>query len=137
MASAREGGVDRRAIAKRAVFFVAVAALAAVALAALPGIDEVRTEFSNADPLWLLACAFCELMSMFGFVRALWSAFDRVMPWRRAVVLGFAEQGANVLLPAGGAGGPGLGAYGIGRVGGGRRRSGLRRVRDDPARRAA
>ena len=55
--------------------------------------------------------ALFELGSMFGFVRALWSAFDRVMPWRRAVVLGFAEQGANVLLPAGGAGGPAFGAF--------------------------
>ena len=75
------------------------------------------TELSSADPKWLAACAFCELMSMFGFVRALWSAFDRVMPWRRAVVLGFAEQGANVLLPAGGAGGPAFGAYVLTRLG--------------------
>ena len=54
---------------------------------------------------------------MLGFVRALWSAFDRVMPWRRALVLGLAEQGANVLLPAGGAGGPAFGAYVITRLG--------------------
>ena len=33
------------------------------------------------------------------------------MPWRRAVVLGFAEQAANVLLPAGGVGGPAFGAF--------------------------
>src|SRR3954451_12856167 len=117
MAGAREGGVDGRAIAKRAAFFIVVAGLAAVALTALPGIDEVRDEFSHADPKWLAASAFCELMSMFGFVRALWSAFDRVMPWRRAVVLGFAEQGANVLLPAGGTGGPAFGAYVLTRVG--------------------
>ena len=54
---------------------------------------------------------------MLGFVRALWSAFDRVMPWRRALVLGLAEQGANVLLPAGGAGGPAYGAYVLTRLG--------------------
>ena len=117
MASAREGGVDGRAIAKRAAFFGVVAVLAAIALMALPGIGEVRTELSSADPKWLAASAFCQLMSMFGFVRALWSAFDRVMPWRRAVVLGFAEQGANVLLPAGGAGGPAFGAYVLTRLG--------------------
>ena len=34
-----------------------------------------------------------------------------------AVVLGFAEQGANVLLPAGGAGGPAFGAYVLTRLG--------------------
>jgi uncharacterized membrane protein YbhN (UPF0104 family) len=54
---------------------------------------------------------------MFGFVRALWAAFDRVVPWRRAVTLGFAEQGANVLLPAGGAGGPALGVLVMRRAG--------------------
>jgi uncharacterized membrane protein YbhN (UPF0104 family) len=54
---------------------------------------------------------------MFGFVRALWAAFDRLVPWRRAVVLGFAEQAANVLLPAGGVGGPALGALVMRRAG--------------------
>ena len=54
---------------------------------------------------------------MLGFVRALWSAFDRRMRWHRALVLGFAEQGANVLLPAGGAGGPALGALVLTRLG--------------------
>ena len=39
------------------------------------------------------------------------------MPWRRALVLGLAEQGANVLLPAGGAGGPAFGALVMRRVG--------------------
>jgi len=99
------------------VFFVGIATIAGVGLAALPGFDEVRTELSSADPKWLAAVAGFELLSMFGFVRALWSAFDRVMPWRRAVVLGFAEQGANVLLPAGGAGGPAFGAYVMTRLG--------------------
>jgi uncharacterized membrane protein YbhN (UPF0104 family) len=54
---------------------------------------------------------------MLGFVRTLWAAFDRVLPWRRALVLGVAEQGANVLLPAGGAGGPAFGAYVMTRIG--------------------
>ena len=54
---------------------------------------------------------------MLGFVRALWAVFDRIVPWRRALVLGLAEQGANVLLPAGGAGGPAFGAYVMRRVG--------------------
>jgi uncharacterized membrane protein YbhN (UPF0104 family) len=57
------------------------------------------------------------VLSMLGFVRALWSAFDRVMKWRRALVLGLAEQGANVLLPAGGAGGPAMGALVMTRLG--------------------
>jgi uncharacterized protein (TIRG00374 family) len=109
--------VDFRAILKRALFFIVVVVLVVVGLAALPGISEVRDQFSDADPKWLVAAALFELGSMFGFVRALWSAFDRVMPWRRALVLGFAEQGANVLLPAGGAGGPAFGAFVLRRLG--------------------
>jgi uncharacterized membrane protein YbhN (UPF0104 family) len=83
----------------------------------LPGIGEIRDRFSSANPWWLAAAAGCRLMSMLGFVRALWSVFDRVMPWRRALVLGLAEQGANVLVPAGGAGGPAFGAFVLTKLG--------------------
>ena len=50
MAGTHDSGIDGRAIAKRAAFFVAVAVIAGVGLAALPGIDEVRSELSSADP---------------------------------------------------------------------------------------
>lgn len=117
MARAHDAGIDFRGVAKRVGFFVVVLVLAVVAFAALPGVDEVRTEFSQAEPGWIVAAAVFRILSMLGFVRALWSAFDRVMPWRRALVLGMAEQGANVLLPAGGAGGPAYGAYVLTRLG--------------------
>jgi uncharacterized membrane protein YbhN (UPF0104 family) len=96
---------------------VIVIVAAVLLILSLPGIGEIRDRFSSADPWWLVAAAVCRLLSMLGFVRALWSVFDRVMQWRRAVVLGFAEQGANVLLPAGGAGGPALGALVMTRLG--------------------
>src|SRR3954454_8039092 len=113
----REPGFDGKAMAKRASFFVAIAIIAGVGLAALPGVDEVRDKLTAANPWWIVAVAVCALNSMMGFVRALWSAFDRVMRFRRALVLGFAEQGANVLLPAGGAGGPAFGALVMRRLG--------------------
>jgi uncharacterized membrane protein YbhN (UPF0104 family) len=112
-----ESGVDVRAIVRRAVLFAVLAVVAAVAIGSLPGVGEVRERLAGADPRWLLAVAACAMGSMLGFVRALWAVFDRVVPWRRAVVLGFAEQGANVLLPAGGAGGPAFGALVMRRVG--------------------
>jgi uncharacterized membrane protein YbhN (UPF0104 family) len=110
-------GVDVRAIARRAALFAVIAVAAAIAISALPGVDEVRDRLTGADPLWLAATAACAIGSMLGFVRALWAVFDRIVPWRRALVLGLAEQGANVLLPAGGAGGPAFGAYVMRRVG--------------------
>jgi uncharacterized membrane protein YbhN (UPF0104 family) len=112
-----ETAVDARAIARRAALFAVVAIAAAIGLSALPGIDEVRDRLAGADPRWLLAAGACSIMSMLGFVRALWAVFDRIVPWRRALVLGLAEQGANVLLPAGGAGGPAFGALVMRRVG--------------------
>src|SRR5919199_37653 len=83
----------------------------------LPGVDEVRDRFADAKAGWIAVAAACSLGSMLGFVRALWAAFDRLVPWRRAVVLGFVEQAANVLLPAGGVGGPALGALVMRRAG--------------------
>jgi len=112
-----ETGVDARAIARRIGLFGVVAVAAVIGISALPGIDDVRDRLTGAEPLWLLAAAVCAIGSMLGFVRALWAVFDRVVPWRRALVLGLAEQGANVLLPAGGAGGPAFGAYVMRRVG--------------------
>src|SRR3954447_25994724 len=112
-----DSGVDVGAIARRAALFAVVAVAAAIAISALPGVDEVRDRLGDADPRWLFATACCAVMSMLGFVRALWAVFDRVVPWRRALVLGLAEQGANVLLPAGGAGGPAFGAFVMRRIG--------------------
>ena len=112
-----ESGVDARAIARRVALFAVVAAAAAVAIGALPGVGQVRERLAGAEPHWVVAAAACALASMFGFVRALWAVFDRIVPWRRALVLGFAEQGANVLLPSGGVGGPAFGAYVMRRIG--------------------
>lgn len=115
--AATDAGLDVGAIARRGALFAALAVAAAVAIGALPGVGEVRERLSAADPRWLVAAAACAVGSMLGFVRALWAAFDRVVPWRRALVLGLAEQGANVLLPAGGAGGPAFGTFVMRRVG--------------------
>jgi uncharacterized membrane protein YbhN (UPF0104 family) len=115
--TATDSGFDGRAIARRAAFFVVVAVVAVVGISALPGVGEVRDRLAGADPRWLVAAAFCAIGSMLGFVRALWAVFDRILPWRRAFVLGLAEQGANVLIPAGGAGGPAFGALVMRRVG--------------------
>jgi uncharacterized membrane protein YbhN (UPF0104 family) len=112
-----ESGIDVGRLARRAGGFLVVAAICVAALLTLPGVDDLRDRLANADPAWIAVVAACSLGSMLGFVRALWAAFDRAVRWRRAVVLGFAEQGANVLLPAGGAGGPALGVLVMRRAG--------------------
>jgi uncharacterized membrane protein YbhN (UPF0104 family) len=97
--------------------FVVAVGIVALALLTLPGVGEIRERLTSADPWWVVATAALSLLSMFGFATALWAVFGRVMPWRRAVVLGFAEQGANVLMPAGGLGGPALGVMVMRRAG--------------------
>ena len=110
-------GLDVRGIVRRVAFFAVVVAIVVALLATLPGVGEVRERLSSAQPGWIAVAAAFSFASMFGFVRALCAAFDRVIPWRRAVGLGFAEQGANVLLPAGGADGPALGVLIMRRAG--------------------
>jgi uncharacterized membrane protein YbhN (UPF0104 family) len=104
-------------ITRRVVLLALFVGVVVLAIWTLPGIQDVRDRFADAEMGWILVAAACSLASMFGFVRALWAAFDRLVPWRRAVVLGFAEQAANVLLPAGGVGGPALGALVMRRAG--------------------
>jgi uncharacterized membrane protein YbhN (UPF0104 family) len=112
-----ETGVDVGRIVRRIALFVAVAVVAVVAVATLPGVDEVRDRLASADPAWIVLAAVFELCSMLGFAAALAGAFERAVPWKPALDLGFAEQGANVLLPAGGTGGPALGTLMMRRAG--------------------
>src|SRR3954468_22912940 len=119
MTSRADNSADRdtrRAAVRVALLLAGFAVIVAVVLA-LPGVDDVRQRFAATRPGWVAVAACCSLASMFGFVRALWAAFDRRIPWRQAVVLGFAEQAANVLVPAGGLGGPALGALVMRRAG--------------------
>jgi len=103
-------GLDLRGAARRALVFLAVLALLAVALGALPGLGEVRERFASAAPGWLAAALLFELASTVSFPVALRGAFSKIMPWRPAFALGLVETGANVLVPAGGSGGLAFGA---------------------------
>jgi uncharacterized membrane protein YbhN (UPF0104 family) len=110
-------GVDLGRIGRRVALFAVIVVLAVVALATLPGVGEVRERLANAEVGWIVVSALCSLGSSLGFVVALWGAFDRVPPRGSAVGLGFAEQGANVLLPAGGSSGPAFGTFVMRRAG--------------------
>lgn len=64
-----------------------------------------------------MVAAACSLSSVLGFLATLIGAFDRIVPLRRGLLLRLAEQGANVLLPAGGTGGPAFGTFVMRRAG--------------------
>lgn len=108
---------DMGTVLRRIALFVGVAVVVVLLVATLPGIGEVRDRLRSAQPGWIAVAAGCSVASVLGFVAALIGAFDRVVPVRRGLVLGLAEQGANVLLPAGGAGGPAFGTFVMRRAG--------------------
>jgi uncharacterized membrane protein YbhN (UPF0104 family) len=100
------GGLARR-IGALALLFGIVALLFAV----LPGVGEVRERFADARPGWLAVMIALELCSCLSYVAAFRGVFCRRLDWRFSYEVAMAEQGTNVLVPAGGIGGLALGAW--------------------------
>ena len=82
-----------------------------------PGLGSLRERLGDASPGWLVAAAVLELLSCLSYVVVFRSVFCAKMSWRISYQIGMAEQGANSLLPAGGAGGLALGAWALNRGG--------------------
>ncbi len=90
--------------------------LVAVVLAA-PGLGALRTKLKHASPGWLMLGIVLELLSALSYVLVFRAVFCPRMSWRMSYQIGMAEQAANSLLPAGGAGGLALGAWALRRGG--------------------
>lgn len=98
---------------RRAGGLVLVGLVVALLISTLPGLDAVRERFANAEPGWLLALFFLEVASCLSYVVAFRGVFCIRLGWRFSYEIGMAEQGTNVLLPAGGVGGLALGAWAL------------------------
>ena len=109
--------LDRRALLVRISGAAAVVGLLVLALSSLPGLDEVRAKLAGAMPGWLAVALALELASCLAFVVAFGGVLRHRLPWRRSYDLGMAVQGANVLVPTGGAGGLAVGAWALRRTG--------------------
>jgi uncharacterized protein (TIRG00374 family) len=99
------------------VEIVAIIAVVAIAVTALPGLDQVRDRLTNADPVWLAACAAAEVGSCLGYMLVFRSTFCPQMSWALSYDISMAEQAANSLLPSGGAGGLALGIWALHQAG--------------------
>ncbi|MGO9957502.1 MAG: lysylphosphatidylglycerol synthase transmembrane domain-containing protein [Solirubrobacteraceae bacterium] len=95
----------------------AVIALAAIAIDSLAGLDEVRARLQGAEPVWMVALAFAEVGSCVGYLLVFRSTFGSQMGWGLSYEIAMAEQAANSLLPAGGAGGLAFGVWALRKVG--------------------
>jgi uncharacterized membrane protein YbhN (UPF0104 family) len=98
-------------LVRRLALLVGLVALVVVGVASLPGLGTLRTRFSQADGWFLALIGLLKLGSCLSNVVAFRDVFCPRMGWRFAARLGLAEQGTNVLLPTGGAGGLALGAW--------------------------
>jgi uncharacterized protein (TIRG00374 family) len=101
----------------RVVEITAVIAVVAIAITALPGLDQVRDRFANADPLWLALAGLAEVGSCLGYMLVFRSTFCPQMGWGLTYDISMAEQAANSLLPSGGAGGLALGVWALHQAG--------------------
>jgi uncharacterized membrane protein YbhN (UPF0104 family) len=106
-----------RHLGRRVAQLALLAAVLALVVLALPGLSEVRARFARADPGWLALAAAAELASVLSYVVVFRGVFCRRMRWGLSYQIGMAEQAANSLLPAGGAGGLALGAWALRRGG--------------------
>ena len=95
----------------------AIILLVVLAISALPGLDEVRARLRGADPVWIVALVLAEVGSCAGYLVAFRSTFCAQMPWGLSYDIAMAEQAANSLLPAGGAGGLALGVWALRQAG--------------------
>jgi uncharacterized membrane protein YbhN (UPF0104 family) len=106
-----------RHLAQRLAQIALIVGVGALLLATLPGLSDVRARFAEARPGWVALALVLEAGSIASFVVAFRGVFCVRMPWGFSAQVGLSEQAANVLLPAGGAGGLALGAWALNRAG--------------------
>jgi uncharacterized membrane protein YbhN (UPF0104 family) len=106
-----------RHLAQRLAQIAVLVGGAALLVATLPGLGEVRGRFADARAGWVALALVLEAGSVVSFVVVFRGVFCRRMPWGFSTQVGLSEQAANVLLPAGGAGGLALGAWALNRAG--------------------
>jgi uncharacterized protein (TIRG00374 family) len=104
-------------IRRRLLQLGAIATAVVAVIAVGPGLGGLRHRFHHASAGWLAAAALLELSSALAYVTVFRAVFSRRMSWRTSYRIGMAEQAANALLPASGAGGLALGAWALRRGG--------------------
>jgi uncharacterized membrane protein YbhN (UPF0104 family) len=109
--------LDSRHLFKRLLQLSGLIAVVVALVFLLPGLSSVRSRIAHASTGWLVAAGVLELFSALSYVVVFRAVFCPRMSWRFSYQVGMAEQAANSLLPAGGAGGLALGAWALRRGG--------------------
>jgi len=109
--------LDRAKVRRRLVILGGVILTTGAVVSLVPGLASLRSRFVHADPLWLLTGAALKVLSGVSYVVVFRAVFCGRMRWRLSGEVGFAELGANAVIPTGGAGGLALGAWALKRSG--------------------
>jgi uncharacterized protein (TIRG00374 family) len=108
---------QRSRIRRRILWVGAIAVVAVAVITLVPGLASLRSRFTHGNPWWLALGAVLKVLSGLSYVAVFRSVFCQRMRWRVSTEIGFAELGANAVVPAGGAGGLALGAWALRRGG--------------------
>ncbi len=106
-----------RHLAVRIIEIGAIIAAVVIAISSLPGLDDVRSRLTGADPVWVAAVVVAEVGSCAGYLLVFRDTFCSQMSWRLSYDIAMAELAANSLLPSGGAGGLALGVWALRQAG--------------------
>jgi uncharacterized protein (TIRG00374 family) len=101
----------------RVLQLAALIVVVGIAIWLTPGLGSLRQRLGDANVPWLVVGAAAELLSALSYVVIFRYVFCKRMSWRLSYRIGMAEQAANSLLPAGGAGGLALGAWALSKGG--------------------
>lgn len=113
-AQLQAAGVDRAEVmsrltpgqlTRRVATAAGVVAVIALAIIELPGLQDVRSRFTHANPGWIVAAVVMEALSIACFVLALQRTFTGRLRPRGAIAVGTTAQGVNAVVPAGGTAG--------------------------------
>jgi uncharacterized membrane protein YbhN (UPF0104 family) len=104
-------------IRRRVLLLGAIALVLIAVITLVPGLAGLRSRLAHGSPGWLALGAGLKVLSGLSYVAVFRSVFCRRMRWRVGAQIGFAELGANAVIPVGGAGGLALGAWALRRGG--------------------
>jgi hypothetical protein len=104
--------VSRRRVRRDLLRLSAIAVVAVVVVALLPGLDGIRNRFAHAAPAWIVVGCALELASAMCYILAFRGVFCTRMTWATSYKIAMSEQGASSVFPLGGAGGLALGVWG-------------------------
>src|SRR3954471_13082263 len=100
-----------RRLLRRALVVAGILLVFLLVLVLAPGLGDVRSKLSDADPAWLALAVVLEALSCVSYAVMFRPVFCRRMSLRTTWELAWAELGMGSIVPASGAGGIALGAW--------------------------